>query len=78
MGVECLVHILGRSSSGQLNLVCSGQIPDVPVQIFWVSLGQYSLTWNLQPLGCTIYSGLLIWMRVVLQRVSGGALWVVR
>ena len=32
MGVECLVHILGRLSSGQLNPVCSGQVWDVPVQ----------------------------------------------
>ena len=75
MGVEYLVHILGRLSSGQLNLFCSGQVWGIPV---WVSWGQSGSTWNLQPLGCIIYSGLLIWMRVVLQDVSGGALWVVR
>ena len=78
MGDECLVHILGRLSSGQLNPVCSGQIWDVPDGFSGVSLGQSGSTWNLQPLGCIIYSGLLIQMRVVLQGVSGGALWVVR
>ena len=73
-----MVHILGRvdfqpveSSLFRANPGCYGLV-------FWVSLGQSSLTWNLQPLGCTIYSGLLIRTRVVLQGVSGGALWVVR
>ena len=75
MGVEYLVHILGRLSSGQLNLFCSGQVWGILV---WVSLEQSSSTWDLQPLGCIIYPGLLIQMRVVLQDVSGGALQVVR
>ena len=57
---------LFRASPG-----CSGLV-------FWVSLGQSSLTWNLQPTGCIICSGLLIQMRVVLQGVSGGALQEVR
>ena len=75
---ECLVHILGRLSSGQLNPVCSRQIWDVLDGFSAVSLGQSGSTWNLQPLGCIIHSGLLIQMRVVLQGVSGGALQVVR
>ena len=80
MGDEYLVHILGRLSSIRLNPVYSRQI--------WCVLGGFQFspgflgisgsTRNLQPLGCTIYSGLLIQMRVVLQGVSGGALWVVR
>ena len=45
---------------------------------FLVSWGDLDETWNLQSLGCTIHSGLLIWMRGVLQGVSGGALQVVR
>ena len=35
-------------------------------------------TWDLQPLVSTSHSGLLIWMKGVLQGISGGALWVVR
>ena len=36
---ECLVHILGRLSSGQLHLVYSGQVRDVPDGFLQVSLG---------------------------------------
>ena len=78
MGDECLVHILGKLSSSQLNPVCSGQIQDVLDGFSGISLGQSGSTWNLQALVCIIYSGLLIRMRVVLQGVSGGALWLVR
>ena len=49
-----------------------------PVSVFKGLLGDLDETWNLQPLGCTIHSGLLIRMREVLQGISGGALWVVR
>ena len=45
---------------------------------FFSFLGDPDETWNLQPLVSTSHSGLLIWMRGVLQGVSGGALWVVR
>ena len=41
----------------------------------WIGLDQLGV---FQPLVCTIHSGLLIRMRVVLQGVSGGALGVVR
>ena len=76
MGVEYLVHILGRLSSGQLNpFFVLGKSGAFWSGFLWDNL---SSTWNLQPLGCIIYSGLLIWTRVVLQGVSGGALWVVR
>ena len=81
MGDEYLVHILGRLSSIQLNPVYSGQIWCFPGQ-FQFFTGFPGVIWietqNLQPLGCTIHSGLLIQMREVLQGVSGGALWVVR
>ena len=39
MGDECLVHILGRLSSVQLDPVYSGQVQDVPDGFLWVSLG---------------------------------------
>ena len=75
------MHILGRLSSIQLIPVYSGQLLvfSGPVSVFTGFPGVIWIeTWNLQPLGCTIYSGLLIWMKEVLQGVSGGALWVVR
>ena len=75
MGVGNLVHPFGEVESCLVDSV-----------LFWASLGHSSpgffgaiqFNWDLQPLGCTIYSGLLIWMKVVLQDVSGGALQVVR
>ena len=39
MGDEYLVHILGRLSSGQLNLVYSRQVQDVLDSFLQVSLG---------------------------------------
>ena len=81
MGDECLVHILERLSSDpvesslfQVNLFYSGQFL-VFSRFSWDYLVQFGIY---QPLWCTIYSGLLIWMRVVLQGVSGGALQVMR
>ena len=80
MGDEYLVHILGRLSSIWLNQVYSRQIQCFLGQFRFSLgfLGDLDETWNLQPLGCTIHSGLLIRMREVLQGISGGALWVVR
>ena len=60
MGVEHLVHSLGLSSSVQLDLVCSSLIWLIPV-----CSGSIQQAWL--PLVCTISSGLLIQMRVVLQ-----------
>ena len=39
MGDEYLVHIVGKLSSSQLNLVYSGQVQDVPDSFLWVVLG---------------------------------------
>ena len=85
MGVENLVHTLGRLSSIQLKQSCSRQIqsPAEHSGMLQSSLGQSetldpgfsgTIPFNLEVTapGCTIYSGLLIWMRVVLQDVSGG------
>ena len=46
--------------------------------VFSVFLGDLDETWSLPPLVSISHSGLLIWMKGVLQGVSGGALWVVR
>ena len=75
MGVEYLVHILGRLSSIWLK---SGLFPFYSGRFSLGLAGIAGLTRNLQPLGCTIHSGLLIQMKEVLQGISGGALWVVR
>ena len=87
MGFCVLVHILGRLSSIQLNPVSPGLVPVFSGPVFPVFLvytgffsflGDLDETWDLHPLVCIVHSGLLIWMKGVLQGVSGGALQVVR
>ena len=57
MGDECLVHILGRLSSGQLNPVCSGQVLGCSRQF---SLGFLGIIWfNLESSAPGVYH--LLW-----------------
>ena len=76
---EVVFHLVESSFSQAVPVFSGPVLVSFPVYTgFFGFLGDLDETWNLQSLGCTIHSGLLIQMRGVLQGVSGGALWVVR
>ena len=71
MGVECLVHILGRLSSGQLNPVCSRQIRGCSRQFF---LGFFGTIWfNLESSAPGVYH--LLWSPDPDEGSPTGCLW---
>ena len=87
MSGDVLGTNFGGVDSNQVESSFSRTIPVFSSQFFWFFqfilgffgfLGDLDETWNLQPLVSTSHSGLLIWMKGVLQGISGGALWVVR